>query len=298
MDDLTSNTVELLSGEGARAALKSAAILVVGLILARMVGSVVERVVGRYGDPRASVLMRRIVFYVLAGLVALSALAELGVDLSVLMGAAGILTVAIGFASQTSASNIISGLFLLGERPFVVGDVIRIGDTLGVVTDINLLSVKLATFDNLLVRIPNESLLKSEITNLTHYPIRRIDIAFHVPYGADLARVREVLVGVADKNPLCLEEPKPLFLIKGFEDSGIALQFSPWAARESYLEARTGVQLEIVLAFAEAGIVTPFPQRTVTFGPVGPGGPSLALRPEEGAAGPGGDAEAKEARDV
>ena len=82
--------------------------------------------------------------------------------------AAGLLTVALGFAAQTSASNLISGLFLLGERPFVVGDVIRLASGItGEVVGIDLLSVKIRTFDNLLVRVPNETLLKSELTNLT-----------------------------------------------------------------------------------------------------------------------------------
>ena len=83
----------------------------------------------------------------------------------------------------------------------------------------NLLSVKLRTFDNLFVRIPNETMIKSEVTNLRRFPIRRIDLQIGVAYKEDLREVREVLLEVADRNPLCLEEPAPLIIFQGDGDS-------------------------------------------------------------------------------
>ena len=79
-------------------------------------------------------------------------------------GTAGIAGIAIGFASQTSVSNIISGIFLISERPFSVGDQIQVGTTKGIILSIDLLSVKLRTFENQLIRIPNESLIKSGVS--------------------------------------------------------------------------------------------------------------------------------------
>ena len=87
------------------------------------------------------ILLKRAIFYGIMILMSMSALRELGFDLSVILGAAGILSVAIGFASQTSASNLISGLFLMMERPFSIGDVIRVEQTTGEVISIDLLSV-------------------------------------------------------------------------------------------------------------------------------------------------------------
>jgi small-conductance mechanosensitive channel len=191
---------------------------------------------------------------------------ELGFDLSVLLGAAGILTVAIGFASQTSASNVISGLFLLGERPFAVGDVIRVGGTTGEVLSVDLLSVKLRTFDNLFVRIPNETMIKSEVTNLRRFAIRRVDLQVGVAYKEDLREVREVLLEVANRNPLCLEEPAPLIIFQGYGDSSINHQFSVWAKTENFLELRNSIPVEIKEAFDEHGIEIPFPHRTLYTG--------------------------------
>ena len=93
-------------------------------------------------------------FYLILCLFLVSALVELGFSLGVLVGTAGILTVAIGFASQTSMSNLISGLFLIGEQSFAVGDIIKIDQITGVVLSIDLLSTKLRTFDNTYVRLP------------------------------------------------------------------------------------------------------------------------------------------------
>ena len=211
-------------------------------------------------------ILRRASLYGITGLFAASALMELGFDLSVLLGAAGILTVAIGFASQTSASNVISGLFLLGERPFAVGDIIRVNGTVGEVLSVDLLSVKLRTFDNLFVRIPNETMIKSEVTNLRRFPIRRVDLQIGVAYKEDLRRVREVLMEVAARNPLCLEEPAPLIIFQGYGDSSINHQFSVWAKTEHFLDLRNSIPVEIKEAFDAHNIEIPFPHRTLYTG--------------------------------
>lgn len=238
----------------------------VGLVLARIAAVVTTKVTGSNLDAHAGMLVRRVVYYLVLVLFLVSALRELGFNLGVLLGAAGILSVAVGFASQTSASNLISGLFLLGERPFAVGDVITVGNTTGEVMSVDLLSVKIRTFDNRFVRIPNETMIKSEVTTLTRFPIRRYDVQLGIAYKEDIARAREVLMAVADRNPLCLEEPKPLFIFLGFGDSALNFQFSVWAARENFLDVRNSIQEEIKLAFDDAGIEIPFPHRTLYAG--------------------------------
>lgn len=242
--------------------------LVVGIILARVVSRSAVKLFSNRVTTHQAILVQRITFYVIAGLFIASALMSLGFDISVLLGAAGILTVAIGFASQTSASNVISGLFLLGEKPFSVGDIVRIGTTTGSVLSVDLLSVKLRTFDNLFVRVPNETIIKSEITNLTRFPIRRIDVLMGVAYKEDLNHVRDLLMDVADRNPLCLEEPKPLFIYKGFGESALNFQFSVWAKRENFLDLKNSIQIEIKDSFDTGNVEIPFPHRTLYAGSV------------------------------
>lgn len=247
--------------------LSAAAVLVVGLVTARLVAGFVDRRLESRMSLQHRMIARRGIFYGLLGLAVASALRQLGVDLSVLLGAAGILSVAVGFASQTSASNLISGLFLLGERPFVLGDMITVGSVTGEVVSIDLLSVKLRTFDNLLVRVPNENLLKTDITNLTHFPIRRFDLKLRVGFHEDLDRVRGILNEVASRNPLCLDEPQPMLLILGFGEHGVDLQFNVWAARVHFLELRFAMQRDVLAALAAEGIIIPLPHRVVS-GPV------------------------------
>ena len=253
----------LLTPEQILAGVRASVLLVVGLILARLVSRLAVKLTSGRLELQQTLLMRRFLSYGISGLFLVAALHQLGFNLGVLLGAAGVLSVAVGFASQTSASNLISGLFLIGEKPFAIGDVIQIGATTGEVLAIDLLSVKLRTFDNRFVRIPNEHVIKSEVATLTKFPIRRADIKVGVAYREDLVRVRDVLAGVADRNLLCLDEPKPLFIVLGFGDSSIDLQFSVWATQQNYLALKNAIQLEIKQAFDDEGIEIPFPQRSI-----------------------------------
>jgi len=242
---------------------RAALVLIVGFCIARFASRAVERLIRDRVEIGHQVLIRRLVFYTIVSLFAVATLHELGFNLSVLLGAAGVLSVAIGFASQTSASNLVSGLFLIGEGAFSIGDVIQVGGTTGEVLSIDLLSVKLRTFDNLYVRIPNETLVKSEVRTLTKFPIRRLDLKIGIAYREDIDRVHQVLLRVGEQNPLCLDEPTPLFLVLGFGDSSVDLQFSPWALKENFVELRNTIQREIKEAFDEEEIEIPYPHRAV-----------------------------------
>merc|ERR1712138_241157 len=117
------------------------------------------------------------------------------------------------------------------ERPFEIGDVIEADATIGEVVAIDLLSVKLRTPDNLYVRIPNETLIKTRVVNRSRFPIRRIDLVLGIAYAEDVEKVRDLLLELAQQNTVCLEEPKPFVLVTGFGASSVDLQFSFWVPR-------------------------------------------------------------------
>ncbi len=177
-----------------------------------------------------------------------------------------VLTVAIGFASQTSASNMISGLFLLVEKPFEIGDFIEVDATIGEVVAIDMLSVKLRTPDNLYVRIPNETLIKTRVVNRSRFPIRRLDLTVGIAYAEDVERVESLLLDLAEKNPVCLEEPKPFTLVTAFGPSSVDLQFSYWVPKEKVLEGRSGMMVAIKKTLDREGIEIPFPHTSVYAG--------------------------------
>ena len=242
--------------------------LTIGLILAWLISRGIARILRRRLKAQEAMLVKRLSYYLLFSLVIIATLHQLGIDLGLLLGAAGILSVAIGFASQTSASNVISGIFLIAERPFVIGDILEVDGKVGEVISIDLLSVKLRTFDNVMMRVPNEQMIKTTVINRTRFPIRRIDVQVGVAYKENTERVRNILFDVAEQNPLCMAEPKPLFIYKGYGDSALELQFSVWVKRENFLLVRNSIQEEIKTTFDKNEIEIPFPHRTLYTGSV------------------------------
>lgn len=239
----------------------AAAILLVGFFLARRARQAIGNM--RNLDIQKKMLFEKVAYFGLILLSIAAALDSLGFDLKVLLGAAGILTVAVGFAAQTSASNLISGLFLMFERPFVVGNSIVIGDLRGEVVAIDMLSTKIRTFNNLMVRIPNETLVKSNIVNLSYFPIRRVDLEIGVAYSSDLARVESVVKDTVFGHPLVLRNPEPLFLMRGFGASSIDFDVHVWTETVNVIRIKSELYRALNTAFAENKVEIPFPTRTL-----------------------------------
>jgi len=259
---------ELFSTERALSLLQAGLTLILGFAVARLAARGIGRALQKRVNAQQAMLAKRLSFYGVMSLVLISFLGQLGIDLSVLLGAAGILTIAIGFASQTSASNLVSGLFLMAEQPFVVDDWIQIDDVVGVVLGVDLLAVRIRLFDNTLVRIPNETIIKSRLTNLTRFPIRRADIKVGVAYKEDMERVQALLFEIADRNPLVLDDPRPQFFFDGYGDSALDLRLCVWTAKENITDVRNAIRMEIKGVFDREGIEIPFPHRTLYTGSV------------------------------
>lgn len=258
----------IITPETVNALLRALAYAIVGFIILRIAVAIVKRVTKGKTTEQGRMLITKGVNYTGLAVLLIVVLLELGVNLTPLLGAAGILGVAVGIASQTSLSNVISGLFLVSEKPFSVGDVIRVSGTTGIVLSIDLLSVKIRTFDNLFVRIPNQEIAGSAVTTITRFPIRRMDFSVSVAYKEDLGRVREILLGIAKDDPGCLDEPEPIILFLDFGDSGITLLFGVWFSKTDYIAVKNSVFEAIKRRFDEEGIEIPFPHRTLYTGAV------------------------------
>jgi len=278
---------QVLTTQGVGPFVRVALLVVLGFPLLLAVSRWVRRRVSDVDTPHRGLMAGKLFFFAGAAVLVVWILDELGFGIAPLLGAAGILGIALGFASQTSVSNIISGLFLMMEQPFTVGDIVQVGTTVGWVQSIDLLSVKLRTFDNKFVRIPNESLIKTEVTNVTRYPIRRVDVAVGVAYKEDVDHVRRVLLEVADANPLCLMEPAPLVLFDGYGESSLNFFFRVWATRENWLELKNTIHEDVKDRFDAEGIEIPFPHRTLYTGAVTEPFPVRMVGEEAGEAGGG-----------
>ena len=142
--------------------------LIAGYFIAKFTSKGIGRLIQRQRKPRYTLLIKKIIFYVILILFIISALRQWGFELNVLLGATGIFTAAIALASQTVVSNIVSGFFLLGEDAFHIGDIIEINGLKGEVISIDSFSLKIKQADNTVIRIPNDLLLKTPVSNLSH----------------------------------------------------------------------------------------------------------------------------------
>lgn len=183
-----------------------------------------------------------------------------GVKLSAIWGAAGIAGVAIGFAAQTSVSNVISGLFVLTERSLKVGDTIIVNGITGVVDTISLLSVRVHTFDNQMVRIPNSTIINSNLTNNSYHDKRRITLGVSISYDADMKTALEVLGKAPALCPTVLEEPAPAVWFDGFGESGIDMTVAAWFKPENFLKTKNDLFIAIKKVLDEAQIEIPYNQ--------------------------------------
>ncbi len=234
-------------------------ILVIGIPLIRLIRSIAKRIVKDRLSPQSEQLVVRSVYYVAILILLITLLNEFGFRLSAILGAAGIFGVAIGFASQTSFSNIISGIFLISEKPFQIGDVVQVSSNIGTIESIDLLSIKLKTPDNRYIRVPNETMIKTEVINITRYPIRRLDIYVSVSYNDNLEKVKTVFMDIIANEPLALKEPAPLFSIEKFDESGIKILYGVWVNKEDYLALKNSLMINLKDKFEHEHVTIPYP---------------------------------------
>lgn len=188
-------------------------LIVVGLPVLSYISSFVKTLCLRRFSQHSAQLVQSCIFYGGTIFIGVNILHEFGFNITALLGAAGVIGIAIGFAAQTSISNIISGFFLLLERPFSIGDTIKTGDVLGVAESIDLLAIRIRTLDNKLIRIPNETVLKQSLTNITYYPTKRLDLMMSCAYTHDINPIKAVIMRTLELQTLCLKHPTPVIKI-------------------------------------------------------------------------------------
>jgi small-conductance mechanosensitive channel len=246
--------------------IKAILILVVGLIAARIVSNISGKVTSSRFGSHIGTVTKNIVLYVFVLSTIFAFLGTFDIDLTGVLATAGIVGIAIGFAAQTSVSNIISGFFLIADKPFEIGEAIDIDGQSGHVLDIGLMSTRIRTFDNRYLRLPNSMVANARIVNLSRYEIRRLDIQVGIAYKEKISKAIEALDKVIKSNEKILLEPDPLINITRFGDSSIDFEIRVWIQRSDLFTVRSELIMSIKEAFDEAGIEIPFPHRTVFFG--------------------------------
>ncbi len=189
-----------------------------------------------------------------------------GIHLAALTVFAGAVGVGVGLGLQNIASNFISGLVILAERPITIGDRVEVAGIAGQVEHIRARSTVIRTNDNIMMIVPNTKFIDSPVTNWTYSDRRvRFRIPVGVAYGTDVKKVRQVLVAVADEDPHTLKEPAPHVFLEQFGENSIDFKLVVWSSEMSARPSRYRSDLNFAIAekFRETGIEFPFPQRDV-----------------------------------
>ena len=189
-----------------------------------------------------------------------------GIHLAALTVFAGAVGVGVGFGLQNIASNFISGLVILAERPITIGDRVEVAGIAGQVEHIRARSTIIRTNDNIMMIVPNTKFIDSPVTNWTYGDPRvRFRIPVGVAYASDLNKVRDVLLAVAHENPYTLKEPAPTVFLDQFGDNSIDFKLMVWSSEMSARPSRYRSDLNFAIAqkFHDVGIEFPFPQRDV-----------------------------------
>lgn len=241
-------------------------LLIATFILARVVSTVIRRSLAGKTEAKTidlTVKSIRTVIYVVGIVVACT---QLKIDLSGLLVAGGVVGVAVGFASQNTLSNLVAGILLMFERPISIGDSIIVNDTEGYVERIGLLSTRVRTYSGLYVRIPNDSLFTSEITNLVSNVARRFDLVIRLKYTEDAKAAMNIAKRVIDEHPYALKDPAPFLYVDAVENHGIELKIRIWSPSGFWWDARTDLLWMIFKALRQEGITVSYEQLTVWFG--------------------------------
>ena len=231
--------------------------------LSRWIEAFDKQIDGINIDPRDLKTLDRLLDYVVIVIGVIASLAILNITslLYSALTAAGIVSVMIGFAVQDIAANFISGIFLLIDQPFVVGDTIQIKAYSGTVNKISLRSTEIITFDGPVVTIPNNTLAVEPTTNLTLSPDRRVLFTVSVLNTSDLNHVIKVIRGVLETEKRLLPEKPPSITVGEIRDYAVDLQVAAYTQNDDLYATQSDLQKEIVAAFARQGIELAVPLR-------------------------------------
>ena len=201
--------------------------------------------------------------YVIIAFVLIAVLNRFGVQTAsvvALIGAAGL---AVGLALQGAMSNLAAGVMLLIFRPYKVDEFIEAAGQFGKVTEVDLFTTILQTFDNQKIIIPNSEIWGQQITNHSFHPVRGVDMTFGVAYNADIDEARKVIEGVLAAHPKVLKDPAPFVEVSTLNNSSVDFAIRPFCNGEDYFAIKYSVPEQIKKALDAANIEIPFPHRKV-----------------------------------
>lgn len=238
------------------------AIIVVGVLVARFVGGLLQRWLNKRDlEPPVRMLITRVVKLVIVAMFTVVALGTCGVNIAPLVAGIGVAGVGVGLAMQGVLGNLVAGLVIIFTKPFRVGEYIEIIGVHGQVSMIELFSTILIHPDQSRVIVPNRKIVGEVLHN--YGQIRQHDISIGVAYDTDLNRALTVIRNVLAAAPSVLKEPAPVVAVHRFGESSIEIAVRPWSKIGDFGGGAGEIKLALNEAFRANGITIPFPQREV-----------------------------------
>ncbi len=249
------------------ALLKFILILALSVIVARILTIYLRRSLQDRLSKDVLEAIIKLLYYGTLGIIFISILPLIGLDPSGLLLAGGVAGIVIGFASQNIVGNLVSGFFLMIERPIKIGDQVEVNGISGYVSDIRIISTLVRTYDGLLVRIPNEQVFTTNITNLVGHPVRRFEYTIGIRYSDDADAAIRIIKDLIDKEPFALQNPSPSVFVNDLGDSSVNIIVRVWAPVSEWFGLKTKMLWQIKKTLEENGIEVPFPQRVLHLEP-------------------------------
>ncbi|MCB9672380.1 MAG: mechanosensitive ion channel family protein [Alphaproteobacteria bacterium] len=217
-------------------------------------------------DPTAATFIRAVTRFVLSIVGVLTALSQMGIDTTSILTSLGVMGLTIGFAAQNTLSNLISGIFIFWDRPFVIGDLIEVDGEYGRVETITLRSTRLVTVDGRMLAIPNAVIANEKVASYTNFPHLRIDVEVTVGVNEPIGRVREILLGLCEA-PQYLRTPAPQVVVKSLNDYNVLVELRVWIDDEKqHVAERFALRERVKDALDAAKVEMPF--ETIQLAPI------------------------------
>lgn len=244
----------------------AATVAVLGILANKISNIFVERAVKRQGgDEHSAHTAKKVTAYVIYPLTVLGVMVTLGLPVSSIGAAVGLIGLGLSFALKDMIANFISGLLIMISRPFKIGDQIEVSGEAGTVQDIRIRATDIRTYDGRKVIVPNSALYSGTVINNTAYDQRRFEVIVGIGYDDDIDTAKELAMETLQEAEGVEEDPEPQVLIDELGGSSVNLKLRGWTqpSKANMVKSASEVTKLVKEKYDDAGIDIPYPIRTV-----------------------------------
>ncbi|MCJ7583006.1 MAG: mechanosensitive ion channel family protein [Candidatus Aminicenantes bacterium] len=240
-------------------------ILLLGSFVAKILSLYIRRFLKKKLTKDHLQLIIKLESFIVYAIAFVWAFAVLGLKLTGVLFGGAMAGIILGFASQSIVGNFIAGIFLIIEKPFKIGDQVNIDNMNGFVEDIRIIATTIRTYDGLYVRIPNQTVFTTKMTNYVGNIARRFEYEVGIRYSDNADKAIDIIKDVIEQYPFALKKPKPLVYVDNLGVNSVNITVKIWAPVTEWFDLKQVVLWKIKTTLEKSGIEIAFPQRTLWF---------------------------------